>query len=188
MSECEHDQKKWDQVIQAVRKGDLEQFRKIIDEFQEMVRFAIAFHIRGNAELIDEIVHRSFIRAFKGLNTFRLGEPLDPWLRQIARNEARNELRKIKRETNLKKDLLKCAIAESRENHDAPVEKLNRLRQCMESLKEKARNLVEMHYFKKMSMKAIGDMVKKSPEAIRFAMLGIRRMLRTCIERGTIND
>jgi RNA polymerase sigma-70 factor (ECF subfamily) len=188
MSECNNEQKKWDRTVRAVCSGDVDRFRAIIEGFQETLRFSIAFHIRNDADLIDEIVHRSFIRAFRGLHTFTPGKPLGPWLKQIAKHEALNEMRRIGREAKLKKDLIRCAIAEAREDREAPVEQLHLLRRCMELLREKSRNLVEMHYFKKMTMKAIGKAVNRSPGAIRAAMLSIRRILRTCIEKETVND
>ncbi|MBN1675800.1 MAG: sigma-70 family RNA polymerase sigma factor [Kiritimatiellae bacterium] len=178
----EKDQTYWDAVVAAVQRGDVDRFREVVMEFQDSMRFAVAFHVRGNANLIDEIVHRAFIRAYRALDRFELGKPLGPWLKQIARNEALKEVRTLCRQARLKSQFLQAAVAEARTDLEPPVDQLARLRQCIDNLQLHARKMVRMRYFDKMSFDAMAETLGRTAGALRVAMLGIRRSLKTCVE------
>jgi RNA polymerase sigma-70 factor (ECF subfamily) len=173
----------WDEVIEAVRAGDRDRFREIVSHFQDLLRFTVAFHIRGNAERIDEVVHMTFIKAFRSLGRFELGRPLEPWLKQIARHEAIREVKRMGREARRKTELIKVALAETRADDEAPIEKLKKLRECIGLLKGFARKLVDMHYFQRKTLKAIAAAVGRSAGGLRVTMLRVRQELKSCMEQ-----
>jgi RNA polymerase sigma-70 factor (ECF subfamily) len=173
----------WDEVVEAVRAGDRDRFREIVSHFQDLLRFTVAFHIRSDAERIDEVVHLTFIKAFRSLNRFELGRPLEPWLKQIARHEAIREVKRMGREARRKTELIRLALAETRTEEEAPVEKLKKLRKCIEMLKGFARSLVRMHYFERKTLKAIAAAVGRSAGGLRVTMLRVRQELKACMER-----
>jgi len=177
-------QEYWDEVIAAVVAGDKDRFREIVYEFQGVVRFAVAFHVRGDPDLIDEVVQRTFIRAYSALERFKLGMPLAPWLKRIARNEALREVRTLSRRAKMKRELLQSAMAEACARREAPDAQLDQLRQCMTRLRDEARELVRMRYFERLSFDAIAAALGRTAGALRVAMLSIRRRLRVCIQRG----
>jgi RNA polymerase sigma-70 factor (ECF subfamily) len=173
----------WDEVIEAVQAGERDRFREIVSHFQDLLRFTVAFHIRSDAERIDEVVHLTFIKAFRSLGRFELGRPLEPWLKQIARHEAIREVHRMGREARRKTELIRVALAETRTESEAPVEKLKKLRECIEMLKGFARKLVDLHYFQRKTLKAIAAAVGRSPGGLRVTMLRVRQELKTCMER-----
>ena len=170
-------------MVRAVRVGDRDRFREIVSHFQDLLRFTVAFHIRSSAERIDEVVHLTFIKAFRSLGRFELGRPLEPWLKQIARHEAIREVKRMGREARRKMELIKVALAETRVEDEAPVEKLKKLRECIERLKGFARKLVEMHYFQRKTLKAIAAAVGRSAGGLRVTMLRVRQELKSCMEQ-----
>jgi len=177
------DQIYWDEVVKSVLDGDIERFREIVSHFQYRLRFAVAYYVRSDAERIDEIVHCAFIRAFQSLDGFETGRPLGPWLKQIARNVARNEARKLCREARSKKEFIDAAITEAREPCTAPFDQLPALRHCLDALSGKVHRLVQMYYFEKKSFDDMGEILGRSAGALRVAMLKTRRRLRECVEK-----
>jgi len=143
----------------------------------------VAYYVRRDPELIDEIVHQTFVQAFRALDRFDAGRPLGPWLKQIARNQALDVLRRRRRESVLKKDLVEDALTGFRETHEPPLEQLNALRECMALLKDASRTMVEMHYFSHASLTQVAEALGRSAGGVRAAMLQIRRSLRSCLEQ-----
>ena len=176
------DQVYWDEVVGAVLAGDVDRYREIVLQYQDQMRFAVAFYFRGNGDRVEEIVHLAFIKAFQALNRFEKGRPLAPWLIRIVKNEAFREISRIDRESSRTKELIQATVAESRENAEPPFAQIETLRFCMGKLKDSARSLVKMRYFEKKSFLTIADEIDRSAKGLRVAMLRIRKELKVCIE------
>jgi len=173
----------WDETIEAILRGDRERFREIVLEFQDGLRFIVAYHIRGDAERIDEIVHCAFVAAFRDLERFELGRPLWPWLKAIARNEALKEVRRMRRSAQLAREMLQAELMEARAAQEPSPDHLTKLRRCLDSLKDSAREMVLLRYAEGKRCEAIAQALGRSAGAVRVAMLHIRRSLKLCLER-----
>jgi RNA polymerase sigma-70 factor (ECF subfamily) len=89
-----------ERLLAAARAGDREAYGRLIAPHQE-VAFRAAFLITGSAADAEEATQEAFVKAWLGLERFRLGEPFRPWLVQIAVNEARNRRRGAGRRAGL---------------------------------------------------------------------------------------
>ena len=178
----EFDDNYWTGVVLAIQNGDIERFREIVMEHQDSLRFTIAYHVRGDAERIDEILHCSFIEAYRSLHRFTPGKPLKPWLKQIARRQAlkdvRASLRPLEKASTLHDQLIRM-----HEASDAPEEKIDRLDGCMKRLKQHAQQIVQMRYFKGMDSDSIGEALGIKPASVRVSITRILAILRGCMER-----
>lgn len=174
----------WDQAVREIRAGGRERFRDIVLEFQDSLRFTVGYHLRGDDERVEEILHCAFIRAFRNLESFELGQPLGPWLKAIARNEALNEVRRVRRAAGLAREVLHAELLKAREESDPPEELVERLRSCLGKLQESAREVVRLRYFQKLAFEEVARALGRSSGAIRVGLLQIRRSLRVCIERS----
>ena len=75
------------QLVARLRGGDAAAFREFFDEyFDRLHRFAMS-RTRGKADMAEEAVQRTLIRAVRGLHTWRGEAALFTWLVQICRNE-----------------------------------------------------------------------------------------------------
>jgi RNA polymerase sigma-70 factor, ECF subfamily len=78
-----------DDLIASFVRGDEASFVQIVGRYREKIT-AVAFGLLRNRADADEIAQDTFIRAHRGLATFRGESSLSTWLFRIATNLARN--------------------------------------------------------------------------------------------------
>ena len=80
------------QVIASAAGGDAASFGLLVERYQE-VAFRAAYLIVRDAPAAEDVAQDAFVRAYRRLDSFRLGEPFRPWLLRIVTNVALNEVR-----------------------------------------------------------------------------------------------
>ena len=79
-----------------------------------VARYTLRAHraafLLGAGEEADDVVQEAFVKAFRHLSRFRVGEPFGPWLLRIVANETRNHARSRRRRAAL---ALRLSAAES---------------------------------------------------------------------------
>lgn len=83
-------------LIRAAQGGDPRAFGEIMRRYQRAV-YRIAYGYMRSPTDADDLAQETFVRAYKALDRFRVGEPLYPWLARIARNQALSLLRSRRR-------------------------------------------------------------------------------------------
>ena len=76
-------------VVRRCQMGDREAFRPIVERYGNVLMGTIYLMTRDRA-VSEELVQETFVRAWTGIGTFRLGQPVRPWLVRIAVNQALN--------------------------------------------------------------------------------------------------
>ena len=71
-------------------------FKALMGKYQERLYWHVRRMVTSHEET-DDVLQNTFVKAFKGLSTFRGGSTLYTWLYRIATNEALNALKKMKR-------------------------------------------------------------------------------------------
>src|ERR1700730_1827403 len=88
--------------------GDLDAYGVLV------ARYTLPAHrtafLLGAGEEADDVVQEAFVKAFRHLSRFRVGEPFGPWLLRIVSNETRNLTRSRRRRAAL---ALRLCTAES---------------------------------------------------------------------------
>jgi len=74
-----------DSLVLRVRGGDVEAFDTIMAETQGRV-MGLAYRLLGDRELAKDASQEAFLRAFRSLGTFRLGDPFSAWIGRICAN------------------------------------------------------------------------------------------------------
>lgn len=82
--------------IKAIREGEKEKFRFLIEKYQPMVfRTAMGFvHCEADAE---DLTQETFICAYRSLNQFREEAAFSTWIYRIALNLCLNHIKRNKR-------------------------------------------------------------------------------------------
>ena len=90
-------------AITAIRQGDRDRFRELIDRYSARV-FAVAWCRLGDRDLAEDAAQEAFISAYRRLPLLTHAEKFGSWITSIARNAAinlgirhRNELQKRNR-------------------------------------------------------------------------------------------
>src|ERR1700760_3766886 len=81
------------ELIRQICQGRPDLFYSLIQPYERTV-FAIAYSVLNNAADAEEVAQEAFLKALKGLRSFRGEAKFSTWLVQIALNEARVRLRR----------------------------------------------------------------------------------------------
>jgi RNA polymerase sigma-70 factor (ECF subfamily) len=82
-----------DSLIVRVRRGDIGAFDEIMNETQGRV-LGLAYKLLGDKELAKDASQEAFLRAYKSLDTFKLGESFTAWIGRIAANVCFDQMKK----------------------------------------------------------------------------------------------
>ncbi|MEM7393022.1 MAG: RNA polymerase sigma factor, partial [Verrucomicrobiota bacterium] len=107
------------------------------------------------------------------------------WVRGIARNTVRQELRRRGRESErMKAYAILCEKQFDRMEQDEPArqERLKSLQDCVMKLDKTARELIRMRYMASESYAGIADALGQARGAIRTRLFRIREQLHRCLE------
>jgi RNA polymerase sigma-70 factor (ECF subfamily) len=133
--------------------GDLDAYAVLVARYT--LRAHRAAFLLGAGEECDDVVQEAFVKAFRHLSRFRVGEPFGPWLLRIVTNETRNLTRSRRRRGVL---ALRLATAESGGAAvDGPVdevlaaERRARLVAAVNRLPDRERQVLTCRYFLDLS-------------------------------------
>ena len=134
-----------------------------------------------------ELAQDSFADAYLNRHSCR-GNWKDPevfgaWLRGIARNKFRNECRSRKRREKRVISVSASVLEASPTPLPAPVdERLERLRDAIDGLPSKLKQVVMMHYLDVTSVKDVAALLSVSPKTIEGRLYQARRALKRTME------
>ncbi len=124
-----------------------------------VARYTLRAHraafLLGAGEEADDVVQEAFVKAFRNLSRFRVGEPFGPWLLRIVSNETKNLARSRRRRAAL---TLRLSAAEPGGSEpDGPAdevlaaERRHRLLAAVNALPDTERQALVCRYFLDMS-------------------------------------
>ena len=76
-------------IVEAVRAGDREAFRILVERHQDKV-FSVLHRITNDPDRVEELAQEAFMRAYQGIQSFRGESQFGTWLVQIAVYAARD--------------------------------------------------------------------------------------------------
>jgi RNA polymerase sigma-70 factor (ECF subfamily) len=109
-------------LVRAAQQGDAAAFTEIVRRYQRAI-YRVAFGLTRRAEDADDLAQEAFVRAYRALDTFRVGEPLYPWLSRITVNLAYSLFRRRKRRPETELEPL-LEAGQQWASDDDPVEDL----------------------------------------------------------------
>lgn len=72
-------------LIRRIRAGEVEAFEDLMAHTEARI-LALAWRILGDRHLAEDAAQETYLRVFRSLHTYRLGEPFEGWLVRIAVN------------------------------------------------------------------------------------------------------
>lgn len=135
---------------------------------------------------VDDLAQETFLVALREQKSFDSQKDIGKWLRGIARNLVRNETRKdARRRRILHEGLAELLVGASQAEPDATgweETSLPALRDCVEQLPPKSRQIVAGRYGDGWKAPDLADCVGMTAGAVRKALMRIRQQLKRCIE------
>lgn len=175
-----------DEIVMLVRGGDIEAYRQIVLRYQnDVMRVVNALVIDLSAR--EDIVQQVFLRAYRALEQYELGRGFGYWLKAIARNLVREELRKMLRRRGRIEAYAELALQrlDSPEEEELRIARERALGECLDDLDRQdthAAKAVRRHYFEALRTEEIAAEMKRSGGAIRTMLYRARAVLRDCLE------
>jgi RNA polymerase sigma-70 factor, ECF subfamily len=86
------------ETIGRAQRGDLHAFESLVRAYQGDV-WRFAYHLTRNASMAEDVAQEAFLRAYRGIGSYRGTARFSSWLLRIVRNCAVDAYRKTRRET-----------------------------------------------------------------------------------------
>ena len=172
-----------DRIVLRVLSGDIDAYAEIVHRYQNEVWKVVAALLLDNQKT-EDLVQQAFVNAYQHLHRYEPGRDFGPWIREIARNVARQEIRRRLREDRRMELYYNHWLALrdcGGEEHD--VQLTEALRRCEEKLPPEAVRLVELRYRAAQSFGEIAAALGRTVEATRQHLARIRVALRDCIQK-----
>lgn len=172
------------EAIRRVKAGEIEAYAHIVRHHQRDVWRVVASALR-DAEGSEDLAQQAFINAYMKLDTYQEGADFGAWIRTIARNLVRNELRRRGREDHRMRHYHRWLAA--RHENAAEAERAERelsqaLRRCREELAPTAARALELRYEQGEDFGAIAAELGRTVAAARQLLQRVRAALRRCVD------
>jgi RNA polymerase sigma-70 factor (ECF subfamily) len=169
------------ELAERFRAGDRSAFDTLVRRHQKGVWRIVRRYVKRDADAAD-ITQQVFVKAFKGLATFRAAATVRSWLYRIAINCALTWIRDHKREvvSEIAEDsLTEMAVAPGRIASD---QEGKRLREAIEQLPPKQRMVLELRVFDDLTFKEVAELADCSENTAKvsfhYAVKKLREILR----------
>ena len=161
------------QLVERVRSGDREAFGGLIDRYRDMI-YGLGYHLTGDFEAARDLAQEAFIQAYLRLAQLRDPGKFPGWLRQIALNVHRSQLRRQEVAT-----VALEAEAQAAPPNPQPSEIEVVVREALNRLREPERLALTLHYIDGYSHGEIGEFLGVRPETVKTRLARARQHLRT---------
>jgi RNA polymerase sigma factor (sigma-70 family) len=132
------------QTISSVLAGNKDCYAELIRRYQNRLRSVLSFYCLSEHEC-EEYVQDAFVHAYENLGSFDRQRPFFPWLRTIALNTLRMEIRHKKTEERRAEEDLRSvqfSMIETDVDGIEAEQKMQGLRICLEKLGRKKADLL----------------------------------------------
>ena len=135
-------------ILRKMKKGDPAGLEALMDRYISYVSTVVWNILRYamTPEDAEEVVSDVFLAAWEQADDLDAGF-VKAWLGAVARNKAKNKLRRMGRDLPLEEDVLELSDDDSPEDSMARNEEAALVRQAVESLPEPDREVFLRHYY-----------------------------------------
>ncbi len=176
-------------IMLELRAGNMVAFDFLIQKYRKpIVHFM--FRMVRNQAVAEELAQEVFLRVYRSRETYRAEARFSTWLYRIATNLGVNHARDTKQERAASTIYLDETDSETGTTPDLADatpgaesallrrERMNAIRDVVQSLPDRQRMAVLMHKYEEMDYKQIGDVLKLSESATKSLLFRAYQTLR----------
>ena len=175
------------ELIRDVLGGDHDAFESLMKRYEHLV-FKVAYSFARDREEALDLTQTVFLKAFRGLESFRTEADFKTWLLRITYNEGVNWVRKAGREgTREDFEIASTRLAHAPLQEERLVEKeeAGRLRRGLDSLNERYRTAIILRYHHGMPIREIAGVLQCSETMTKNILFrGVRNLRRAVVGAG----
>lgn len=169
----------------SLQSKETHDFVRLLTSHQTAIRAFIVSMIPGSSD-VEDVLQDTNVVIWEKMDTFEPGSDFHAWAFAIAKNVARAQLRKTKREhlPTLNEDIARM-IEETWHRQGAPSVSREEaaLDKCLSQLTPKDRAIVEARYSRTGSLESHATATGRSAGSLRVTLFRIRSKLRRCVQQ-----
>jgi RNA polymerase sigma-70 factor (ECF subfamily) len=183
------------ELVTRSKAGDIEAFGELVRRYQKQV-FRIVLRMVKSPDDADDITQDTFVRAHRGLGTFKDEFDFHPWLFRIAYNQAINFINKRKRQAAADIDEIPERDIKGGPEPESPMqsasrrELLGRLESALNQLPEEQRTVFLLRVQEGLSYEEIAETMDTPKGTVMSRLARARMALRKHLDmpaQGTPN-
>jgi RNA polymerase sigma-70 factor (ECF subfamily) len=172
-----------DNILSRVLAGEVDAYEAVVRWYEQDVWKVVAAML-FNTQKTEDLVEQSFINAFQHLHQYQRGRDFGAWIKEIARNQVRQEIRHCLREDRRMElyhaHLEQTYALSSSTTTEALLDEA--LAECTAKLPPSSSKLLDLRYNAALDFGEIASRIGRTVEATRQQLARIRLILRECIE------
>lgn len=174
-------------LVQKARTGDQNSFAELMDRYRDSIYFMLLKMVQ-NKDDADDLTIEAFGKAFNRLDLYTPNFAFSTWLFKIASNNAIDFIRRKKKNTisidqamggddgdEMYMDLKSDALTP--EELSIKEQKMKIMRNVVQKLKPRYRQLVEMRYFEQLSYEEISEKLELPLGTVKAQLFRARDLL-----------
>jgi RNA polymerase sigma-70 factor, ECF subfamily len=165
-------------LVRRILKGDQAAFRELY-ETHEKALARVGWYFLGDDDEVSDVLQETFLRGLEHLPSFRFECSLATWLNHIAANLCRRILEKRKKNVPVDGEYFNPFVSRKQES-PYPPEAMEYLREEMEALEGRDKDLIRLREIEGCSYEAIAGRLRIPLGSVTS---GIHRARRRLIER-----
>ncbi|MEK7412803.1 MAG: sigma-70 family RNA polymerase sigma factor [Planctomycetota bacterium] len=168
-------------------RGDAQAFTALVETLAPGIRAFIAVRA-SSATMVDEVVQAAFVTAYLQMSTYEPRGNLEGWIKGIARNHLREELRRQQRSIpndDLAERLVVDDCLATFEDVEQQQHAAERLHGCLERLPDSTRRLIKCRYWDDEPLEQLAKRVRQPANRLAALLYRARQSLMSCLESGT---
>jgi RNA polymerase sigma-70 factor (ECF subfamily) len=170
------------ELITMVLSGRAEAFEPLVTPYRGPV-LALAYRLTRDREEALEVAQEALLKAYRSLRRFDLSRSFRNWLFQIAANEARDRLRKAKRERTAFEDAARRVPAA--EPPEAGLERgefRSRITRALDALAPREREVFILRDLEELDIRETARALGCSSISVRVNLSSARRKIREVLQ------
>ena len=172
-------------ISRVVLLNDERAFGRLMKRYLRPVHRYFLIETGGDEALSDDLTQETFIRAWKGMDSYKRLSAFGTWLYRIAYNTYQNHLRGAKHHLSLDDEHLSPILQTLTAEADHDAEQVASLHRAIAQLSERERTCITLFYLEEMSVKEIAAVTSMSEGSIKTALHRGRNHLRTLLTETT---
>jgi len=181
------------ELVEKAKQGNQQAYAQLLGSYRDAIYFMLLKMVNNPSDA-EDLTIEAFGKAFKNIDQYTPSYAFSTWLFKIATNNCIDFIRK-KRGSHLSLDqtidnedgLSPSAILQS--DHPDPEanminqQKIMRLREVVNKLKPRYRNLIELRYFKEYSYEEISEELELPIGTVKAQLFRARELLLNILNR-----
>ena len=166
-------------LVERARAGEAIAFELLADMHRPTL-FSLAMRMLRNADDANDVVQETMLKAFRAIHDFQADRPLRPWLCRICTNCCVDAVRH-RRKDAVSLDQHEYALSDDSQDLEAHANgnyQSNVVREAVNKLPRKYREIIQMRHFKHMDVNEIAEALQKPEGTIKSWLFRARALLR----------